>query len=64
MKFHIPEMNCGHCKATVTTALTTLDPAAQVEVDLTTRTIAVSSTRDAAAIIAALDGVGFDASPA
>ncbi|PTU76380.1 heavy-metal-associated domain-containing protein [Pseudomonas mangrovi] len=34
MKFKVQGMNCGHCVAAVTRALQTLDPSAQVQVDL------------------------------
>lgn len=33
-KFKVQGMSCGHCVAAVTRALQTLDPAAQVQIDL------------------------------
>lgn len=60
----VPEMNCGHCKASVEAALTRLDPAAEVAVDLPTRRVEVRSTAPPAAMIAALSAVGFDATAA
>lgn len=60
----VPEMTCGHCKASVEAALTRLDPAAQVAVDLTARRVEVTSSAPPAAMIAALGAVGFDATAA
>lgn len=61
MDLAIPEMNCGHCRASVTRALTDLDPAARVEVDLTARQAHVETSAPAEAVIAALAAVGFEA---
>lgn len=60
-KFSIPDMSCGHCKATVEKAVASLDPAAKVAVDLTTRLVDVTSTSTTEALIAALKGAGFEA---
>lgn len=53
--YHIPDMSCGHCKATVEKTIHGLDPAA--------RKVAVESNADAAVVTAALAKVGFPASP-
>lgn len=55
----VPDMSCGHCKASVEAALTPLPGMAPVEVDLTTRQVKVSGPADAA--LAALDQIGFPA---
>ena len=34
MKFHVPDMSCGHCQQAIETALGKLDTAAEVSVDL------------------------------
>ena len=57
----IPDMNCGHCKASVEKAIRTLDPAAKVAVDLATRTVTIETATPMAAVVAALDGAGFPA---
>lgn len=61
MNLSIPEMSCGHCRASVTAALLALDPQARVAVDLETRRAEVDTVAPAAAVIAALDAAGFDA---
>ncbi|MBJ2151246.1 heavy-metal-associated domain-containing protein [Paracoccus sp. IB05] len=58
MRLSVPNMNCGHCKASVEAAL---KPIAQsVEVDLTLREVKVEGA-DAGAAMAALDEAGFPA---
>lgn len=61
---NVPEMSCGHCKATVEKAVAGVDPAAKVSVDLTKRSVGVTSTRSVADLIAALKGAGFVATAA
>ena len=64
MKFNLPDMTCGHCVATVTKALKTLDAAAEVKADLATRTVTVETTAPAAAVSRALDEAGYPNSAA
>ena len=42
----VPDMSCGHCKASVEAALAPLPGMAPVEVDLTTRTSLHPAMRD------------------
>ncbi|MFZ1469073.1 MAG: heavy-metal-associated domain-containing protein [Paracoccaceae bacterium] len=56
--FSIPDMSCGHCKASIEAALTPL--AAQVEVDLPARQVRVEGG-DTARMVAALNAIGFPA---
>jgi len=64
MKFHVPDMSCGHCKASVEQAMRALDAGAGVQVDLSSRTVEVTTARAAAEVLAALDEIGFPAEPA
>ncbi|WP_050522874.1 heavy-metal-associated domain-containing protein [Pseudorhodobacter wandonensis] len=57
----IPDMNCGHCKTAVETAIHKLDPAAAVLVDLVARRAEITSAKTESALIAALAAVGFPA---
>ncbi|NJM82147.1 MAG: heavy-metal-associated domain-containing protein [Tabrizicola sp.] len=61
MKYHVPEMSCGHCKATVEKALAALDGAAAVTVDLTARTVEVQTARPADQVIGSLKAAGYEA---
>jgi copper chaperone len=58
----IPDMTCGHCKASVEGALGSLPDAGTVTVDLTERTVTATGPATAASLIRALDAVGFPAS--
>lgn len=56
-RLSVPDMSCGHCKASVETALAGL--ATDVQVDLGSRQVMAKG--DDAAMIAALAKVGFAA---
>ncbi len=60
-KLSIPEMSCGHCKATVEQAIKALDPAAALNFDMTARTVEVQSAAALDAMRAALSAVGYEA---
>jgi len=62
--FHIPDMSCGHCKATVEKTIHTLDPKAQVDFDMAARRIALDSLAETANVQAALAAAGYPATPA
>jgi copper chaperone len=62
MTFSVPEMTCGHCVATVTKAIKTLDSAAQVKADLAARTVAVETSAPAASVSRALEEAGYPSS--
>lgn len=55
----VPDMSCGHCKASVEAALQPI--ARHVEVDLPERLVRVEAS-DAGKLIAALAEIGFPAS--
>lgn len=57
----IPDMTCGHCKASVETALNALPDAGQVSVDLAAKTATTTGPATAAALLKALNEVGFPA---
>ncbi|SDC01193.1 heavy-metal-associated domain-containing protein [Ruegeria marina] len=61
MKFHIPDMSCSHCTAAIDKALKAIDPDAKVDSDLTSKTITITSGKDAAALRAALTDAGYHA---
>lgn len=63
VNFSIPDMTCGHCKATVERAIAAVDPGAKVEIDLTAHTARLESSADSAQLIAALADAGYTATP-
>ena len=64
MKFHVPNMSCGHCTAAIDKALKAIDPAAKVDADLTSRTVTIASAKDADVLQATLKEAGYPATPA
>jgi copper chaperone len=61
-RLSIPDMSCGHCKAAVTAALTSVPGVAQVEVDLDDRTARIDGQAALADLLSALDRAGYPAS--
>jgi len=59
--FHIPDMSCGHCKATVEKTIHSLDPEARIAFDMAARWISVESNTDAARVKTALAEAGYPA---
>lgn len=59
--FHVPEMSCGHCKATIETALLQADPGAAVEVDLGERRVRVTGSKPADEVLAVMKSAGYEA---
>jgi copper chaperone len=58
-RLSVPDMNCGHCKASVLTALSALPDVGQIVVDLDQRQVEANASP--AAMIAALAEIGFEA---
>lgn len=57
----VPDMSCGHCKASVETALGTVPQVGTVKVDLTTRRVEVTGPALADDLLKALDAAGYPA---
>lgn len=55
----VPDMSCGHCKASVEAALAPLTHS--VTVDLTQRRVTVEGGADAQTLLRALSDIGFPA---
>lgn len=61
MKFHVPDMSCGHCTAAIEKAIVIQDPAAIVMTDLETRLVSVDSTLPVADLQLAIGKAGYEA---
>ena len=57
--FQVQGMSCGHCVGAVTQAVRSVDPQAQVKVDLATGQVEVQSRQDHAAIARAIEEEGY-----
>ncbi|RID93438.1 copper chaperone [Gemmobacter lutimaris] len=59
----IPDMSCGHCRASIETALKPLPGVTGLSFDAEARTATVEGDAPVAALVQALDGIGFPATP-
>ncbi|MFV2035221.1 MAG: heavy-metal-associated domain-containing protein [Halocynthiibacter sp.] len=60
-KLNVPEMSCGHCKASVEKAVASVDASASVAFDMENRNVDVSGSLDNTALLAALKSEGYEA---
>lgn len=61
MKIDIPDMTCGHCKASVEGAVARAAPGATVTVDLAAKSAVVEGAASPEAVLEAVRAAGFDA---
>ena len=59
MQFHIENMTCGGCVRSVTRAIRSVDPEAEVSADPATHKVDVVTTAPRAKLAAVLTDVGF-----
>lgn len=57
--FDVQGMSCGHCVGAVTQAVKSVDPQAEVKVDLGSGKVEVESQQDRAAIARAIEEEGY-----
>jgi copper chaperone len=58
-RYSVPSMTCGHCAGTIDWAVKSIDPKAEVTIDLKTREVSVQSTAAEAAIATAIRSAGY-----
>lgn len=63
MKYHVPDMSCGHCKATIDRSLKDADAAARLEFDMENRVVTVESRLPSDKIRETLRAAGYEATP-
>jgi copper chaperone len=63
LKLKVPDMSCGHCAATIDKAAKSVDPTAQVDVDLTTKVATIATTAPADRMGSAIRDAGYDNQP-
>lgn len=64
MKFNVPDMSCGHCRATIEKAIEEADPMAELTFDMEARQVEIESELDAEALKALLAEAGYPATDA
>ena len=57
--FSVEGMSCGHCVSAVTRAVQQVDAAANVQVDLSKQTVAVTTGATTDAVKAAIEQAGY-----
>jgi copper chaperone len=60
LKLRVPDMSCGHCARTIEKAVKSIDPKAQVKVDLGQKTVIVETTAPEQNISEAVRSVGYE----
>jgi copper chaperone len=63
MEFAIPDMACGGCANAIIRAITRLDPAAQLDIDVALKSVRVSSALPRQRLIEVIEAAGFHPSP-
>ena len=58
-RLSIPDVTCGHCKASIEAALAPF--AAHITVDLPARVVSIDGATDIQAVLSALGEIGFPA---
>jgi copper chaperone len=59
IELNLPDMTCGHCASTVAQTCKFVDPAAKVEVDLSTKKVKIDSAEDRKDFAEALAEAGY-----
>ena len=57
--FTVQGMTCGHCERAVQTAIKTLDPQAEVKIDLAQNLVEVNTSQPREAVAAAISEEGY-----
>ncbi|AHL32005.1 copper resistance protein CopZ [Pseudomonas brassicacearum] len=60
--FNVQGMSCGHCVKAITQALQAKDPAAEVQIDLSAKTVQVQSALAADAVVEVIKEEGYEVS--
>ena len=61
----VPGMSCGHCRVAITTEVTAVAGVDSVDVDLDTKLVRITGENlDDAALVAAIDEAGYEATRA
>lgn len=61
LRFHVEKMSCGHCVTAISNAVRSADVDANVDVDLSHKTVTVGSKLGAAELASAIAEAGYDA---
>ena len=64
LRLNVEGMRCGHCVQSVTKAVNSIDPGAEVRIDLASKTVETVGRLDRASVVGAIEAAGFRVTPA
>ncbi|MFL9922004.1 heavy-metal-associated domain-containing protein [Paraburkholderia fungorum] len=59
MEFEVKDMSCGGCANSITRAVTSVDPAARLDIDVTTKVVKIDSALPLDRLVAVIEEAGF-----
>jgi len=59
MEFEVKDMSCGGCANSITRAVTNVDRAAKLDIDVTTKIVKIDSALPADRLVALIEAAGF-----
>ena len=63
--YNVPGMSCGHCRVAITTEVSAVAGVDSIDVDLDTKLVRITGENlDDAALVAAIDEAGYEATRA
>jgi copper chaperone len=62
-RYSVPDMTCGHCAQTIEKAVKSVDPQAEIAVDLATKEVTVRSEADEARVARSIRDAGYEPRP-
>ena len=63
--YSVPGMSCGHCRVAITAEVTAVAGVDSIDVDLDTKLVRITGEKlDDAALVAAIDEAGYEATRA
>lgn len=63
-RLNVPDMSCGHCRASIEKAVTGADPVADLDFDMEKRTVEIETDIGLEALLALLKDAGYPATVA
>ncbi|MFM0758183.1 heavy-metal-associated domain-containing protein [Paraburkholderia strydomiana] len=59
MEFEVKDMSCGGCANSITRAVTNVDPAAKLDIDVATKILKIDSVLPPERLVAVIEDAGF-----
>ncbi|MFM0572609.1 heavy-metal-associated domain-containing protein [Paraburkholderia caledonica] len=59
MEFEVKDMACGGCANSITRAVNSVDPAATLDIDVTTKVVKIDSALPLDRLVAVIEEAGF-----